>query len=244
MTRETGSIACHGAPGVSNTAGAALWVIDYTLQAATLGITELYFHEGVGFKYNFVGLQLHSSPIQLTNLCTLKQIQPISLNRSIIDGSPLDPPQPPHIQPSFYAALLVDTFVGRGASPQVVELSVPNNNVTGYAAFEQGFIRRAVFVNFEAWLLSSTGDRPSVHIDFAFSLSAGGTSADINALHRGKVQVERLAIQHADDTAGLLWAGQSYETPDVRPSGPLTVETVDVEDGIELRATEAILITF
>ena len=45
--RETNSIACHGAPGVSNTAGAALWAIDYTLQAATLGMIEVYFHEGV-----------------------------------------------------------------------------------------------------------------------------------------------------------------------------------------------------
>lgn len=52
--RETNSIACHGAPGVSNTAGAALWVVDYALQAATLGISEAYFHEGVGYKYNFV----------------------------------------------------------------------------------------------------------------------------------------------------------------------------------------------
>lgn len=57
--RETNSIACHGAPGVSNTAGAALWVIDYTLQAATLGITEAYFHEGVGYKYNFVSTSFH-----------------------------------------------------------------------------------------------------------------------------------------------------------------------------------------
>lgn len=54
--RETNSIACHGAPGVSNTAGIALWVIDYTLQAATLGIQEAFFHEGVGYKYNFVCL--------------------------------------------------------------------------------------------------------------------------------------------------------------------------------------------
>lgn len=54
FTSETGSIACHGAPGVSNTAGAALWVVDYTLFAATIGIGELHFHEGVGFKYNFV----------------------------------------------------------------------------------------------------------------------------------------------------------------------------------------------
>lgn len=54
---ETGSIACHGAPGVSNTAGAALWVIDYALQAATLGISETFFHEGIGFKYNFVSVR-------------------------------------------------------------------------------------------------------------------------------------------------------------------------------------------
>lgn len=47
LYRETNSIACHGAPGVSNTAGAALWGIDYTLQAATNGIVETYFHEGV-----------------------------------------------------------------------------------------------------------------------------------------------------------------------------------------------------
>jgi len=52
--RETNSIACHGAPGVSNTAGAALWAIDYTLQAATLGMQEVHYHQGIGFKYNFV----------------------------------------------------------------------------------------------------------------------------------------------------------------------------------------------
>ena len=31
---------------MSNTAGAALWVIDYTLQAAVLGMRETFFHEG------------------------------------------------------------------------------------------------------------------------------------------------------------------------------------------------------
>ena len=174
----------------------------------------------------------------------LNQIQPISLNRSIVDGSPLDPPQPPHIQPSFYAALLVDTFVGLGGSPHLVELSVPNDNVTGYAAFVNGFIKRAVFVNLEAWLQSSTGDRPSVHIELNFSLASGGTNADASTLRKGQVQVRRLVIQHADDTSGLLWAGQSYETSNVHPSGPVSVETVNIEDGVELRATEAILITF
>ena len=51
---ETNSISCHGAPGVSNTAGAALWGLDYALFAGQLGITRLYFHQGIGYKYNFV----------------------------------------------------------------------------------------------------------------------------------------------------------------------------------------------
>lgn len=51
---ETNSFACHGAPGVSNTAGAALWGLDYALFAGQLGITRAYFHQGIGFKYSFV----------------------------------------------------------------------------------------------------------------------------------------------------------------------------------------------
>jgi xanthine/CO dehydrogenase XdhC/CoxF family maturation factor len=40
--------------GVSNVAGAALWALDYGLQIATLSVPQAYFHEGIGFKYNFV----------------------------------------------------------------------------------------------------------------------------------------------------------------------------------------------
>ena len=51
---ETNSFSCHGAPGVSNTAGAALWGLDYVLLAGQLGMTRVYFHQGIGYKYNFV----------------------------------------------------------------------------------------------------------------------------------------------------------------------------------------------
>ncbi|PIL22452.1 hypothetical protein GSI_15140 [Ganoderma sinense ZZ0214-1] len=152
---EMNSIACHGAPGVSNTAGAALWTIEFTLQAATLGIKELFFHEGIGYKYNFM--------------------QPISLNRSIVDGSPLDPPAPPHIQPPFYGGLVVNTFVGH----------------TGGAFEVQG--RRAI--------------------------------------------LKRLVIEHADDTEGLTWAGQSYENSNVSPEGKLATEEVDLSEGFDIRST-------
>ncbi|KAF8588175.1 glycoside hydrolase family 79 protein [Ramaria rubella] len=208
---ETNSIACHGAPGVSNTAGAALWVIDYTLQAATLGMVETYFHEGIGFKYNF--------------------IQPISLNRSTLDGTPLNPPQPAHIQPAYYAAILVARAVGTTGSAQLIELDVPQDNISGYAIYEYGQLVRAVFINLDAWLTTSTGTRPSVNL--ALTGPAGATAT-----------VRRLTIQHADDVSGLTLGGQSYETANALVSGKETLQIVQLSQGVNIASSEAILLSF
>ena len=39
---------------VSDTAGASLWALDYALYASLIGVERVYFHEGIGYKYNFV----------------------------------------------------------------------------------------------------------------------------------------------------------------------------------------------
>ena len=52
--RETNSYYDHGAPDVSDAGGAAIWAVDYILFAAILGIRRLHFHEGIGYRYNFV----------------------------------------------------------------------------------------------------------------------------------------------------------------------------------------------
>lgn len=49
---ETNSAACHGLPGVSDTLGAALWMLDYSLTGATMGIDGLNFHNGLNFSYS------------------------------------------------------------------------------------------------------------------------------------------------------------------------------------------------
>ena len=106
-----------------------------------------------------------------------------------------------------------------------------DSNVSGYAAFEGGLLARAVFVNLHSWLTTSTGTRPSVHIDFE-----GLT---------GTASARRLVIQHADDTANVTFAGQSFETPgDPRPVGVVVSEEVDLSAGLDLQATEAVLIDF
>lgn len=49
---ETGSVSCHGKPGVSNTMGAALWELDYVLNGASIGMDGVFFHMGTPFFYS------------------------------------------------------------------------------------------------------------------------------------------------------------------------------------------------
>ncbi|KAH9911093.1 uncharacterized protein BXZ73DRAFT_57358 [Epithele typhae] len=67
----------HDASGVAgNTASAAPWAVDYTLQAATLSIAEDIDHEGIGYKYNFVRFLSASGP-DLRSPGTHSSAQPI-----------------------------------------------------------------------------------------------------------------------------------------------------------------------
>ncbi|KIJ66772.1 glycoside hydrolase family 79 protein [Hydnomerulius pinastri MD-312] len=210
---ETNSMSCHGAPDVSNTAGAALWALDYSLFSTQVGISRLHFHEGIGYKYNF--------------------IQPVTLNYSILDGSPITP-LPPHVQAPYYAAIIAAEAIGSSGTTQIVELAIDENDVSGYAVFEYGHLARAVLINTVAYL-PGEGARNSTHIDFDFTGSG---------LAAREMTVKRLNIGYANDTSGLTWGGQTYETSDARVSGPLEVEVVPVSGGVDIQQTEAILLSF
>ncbi|OAL47006.1 hypothetical protein IQ07DRAFT_623860 [Pyrenochaeta sp. DS3sAY3a] len=49
---ETNSIACQGLAGVSDVFGAAVWSVDYALYAASLNVSNLYWHMGTGYRYS------------------------------------------------------------------------------------------------------------------------------------------------------------------------------------------------
>ncbi|KAG0708093.1 glycoside hydrolase family 79 protein [Suillus ampliporus] len=210
---ETNSMSCQGASNVSNTAGAALWLLDYSLYATQVGISRLHFHEGIGYKYNL--------------------IQPVTLNYSIIDGSPIAA-LAPHIQPPYYAAIIAAEAIGSSGTTQAVEIAIDENDVSGYAFYENGSLSKAVFINTIAYF-AGAGERNSTHIDFSFT-GSGDTAEEMC--------VKTLKIGYATDTTNLTWGGQTYETSDGRVSGPLTVDTLPVSCGVDLQETEAILVTF
>lgn len=209
---ETNSFSCHGAPGVSNTAGAALWGLDYALLAGKLGITRVYFHQGIGYKYNF--------------------IQPTTLTNSILDGSKLVQSLPPHIQPLYYAAIIAAQLIGSSGSSTIVELTVNNAQISGYAVFERNALARAVFINLNAY---ATGTRNSVHLTLSFSGNGKKPTSMV---------VKRLFIPTADATQGVTWGGQTYETADGKVAGVLSTLTIPVSQGVDIYDTEAVLLTF
>ncbi|KAF8208873.1 glycoside hydrolase family 79 protein [Mycena galopus ATCC 62051] len=212
---ETNSYSCHGAPGVSNTAGAALWTLDYALYASQIGASRVYFHEGIGYKYNL--------------------IQPLTLTRSILDGSTLATPQAPHIQPQYYAAIIIAEAIGDSGDTQVTELSISDTRMAGYAFYESGTLKRAVFINSLAYLTTTTTARPSTHVNLAFSGSGTAPTS---------FTVKRLIINHADDVSGLSWGGQNWETSNALVSGTLTSESGTVAAGIDIPATQAVMLSF
>ncbi|XP_006459562.1 hypothetical protein AGABI2DRAFT_201919 [Agaricus bisporus var. bisporus H97] len=211
---ETNSYSCHGAPGVSNSAGAALWTLDYALFSTQIQSSRIYFHEGIGFKYNF--------------------FQPIALNRSILDASPLPEPIPPHVQPQYYSAIIALEAIGSHPQPRIAELQIEESTVSGYAFYEDSQLVRAVFINLKAFLEGQEEERSKVHLKFDF---VGGEVGE-------EVTLKRLDIAHADDTDGLTWGGQSYETSDGRVSGTLKTEKVKLNAGFDIRDTEVVLVTF
>lgn len=49
---------------------------------------------------------------------------------------------------------------------------------------------------------------------------------------------------HADDTSGVTWGGQTYETSDALVSGKETTETALVSAGVDIQDTEVVLLNF
>ncbi|KAJ7935439.1 glycoside hydrolase family 79 protein [Mycena leptocephala] len=210
---ETNSCFGHGAVNTSNVGGIATWTLDYLLFAPQVGVSRAFFHQGVGYKYN--------------------AIQPVTLTRSTIDASPLSVPLPPHVQPAYYAALVGAEAIGLSGVTTSVELNIDDDEVSGYAFYEHGNLKRAVLISHTMFFAGSAVPRGVKHI----ALDTGGKPS------KGKIEVKRLFIPSADATSGLLWGGQSFDGPDGKASGRMVLQQASL-DSVELSDTEIVLLYF
>ncbi|KAL0956238.1 hypothetical protein HGRIS_002392 [Hohenbuehelia grisea] len=212
---ETNSYACHGAAGISNTAGAALWALDYLLYAGKLGVSRVYFHQGIGYKYN--------------------AIQPVHLYRSTINGEPFMPPQPPHIQPMYYAAAIASEAIGPTGATTIIELDIDHPFLAGYAFFERGTLVRAILINSHAFWAGDV-EREEVRLQLR--------STHDHWLRPKNMVVKRLYMRGVNETTGLRWGGQTYETRSGKIGGRLRTELLPVEEDLVIRQSEAIMLSF
>ena len=153
----------------------------------------------------------------------------------------------PHIQPSYYAAIVAAEAIGNANGVRAVELAIDHLRLAGYAFYERGEkekLAKVLLINSQAYFGTNGSEtlpntrRGYIHIDFQF-LRGNSLFAPPQ-----RMTIKRLAIPHADDTSGLRWGGQTYETDDGLVRGEVKVEKGDVSSGVDLSDTEAVLILF
>ena len=116
------------------------------------------------------------------------QIQPVSLNRSTLDGSPLSPPLPPHIQPQYYAAIIAAEAIGNSGNAQVIELNITDSRISGYAFYQSGQLTKLILINSLAFFTTTTTPRPSTHVNFTFASGTDSSQMSVKRLFVPYVQ--------------------------------------------------------
>ncbi|QRW08975.1 glycoside hydrolase family 79 protein [Ceratobasidium sp. AG-Ba] len=120
---ETNTAACGGFPGISDSFGAGLWAVDWSLKLATMNFTTTLLHVGgQGDYYN----PFTPPP---TNQSTFRQWS---------TGS------------TYYSILIGAEFFGKSGQAQIADLNANDgeNLTPGYVVYEQGVPTRVLLINY------------------------------------------------------------------------------------------------
>jgi len=175
---ETNSLYNQGRPGLSNTFGAALWGIDFNLWCATNNISRVHMHQGTNYRY--------------------QSWQPISTD---LDSVGTKAP--------YYGNIAVAAFLGDivAAKPSIVNLPLPSEQESAYAAYVGGKLARLIVVNMMAYNATDynsnyTDNYPRPIERYSFQLPG--------SVARQQVGLQRLSANGSDATTGITFDGYSY----------------------------------
>lgn len=213
---ETGTVACHGKEGVSNTLGAALWELDYALTGAAEGFDRFMFHNGQGdYYYSMwepVGTELHPGAHIYPTLVSF------GLPTCLMEGLTT-------IR-RYYAMLFVADLVEDLKDPSVARLTdLDTDSLVHFAIYDCGRLAKVVLLNLN--FSDETSTRSSIKLSLSHVLG--------NDLH-----VRRLTGTESAAQTGVTWAGQKVDD-----SGNLIglLDVEDVNDGVvTLLASEGVIV--
>ncbi|TFY71580.1 hypothetical protein EVG20_g1417 [Dentipellis fragilis] len=126
---ETSSASGGGRAGISDVFGAALWVLDYLLYAASSDVRQMFFHQ-------------HTNHTDVVKAYPYTAFQPVPIGGA-----------GPSVRPMYYGILAFDAALGKGKS--VINLS-DDAHLPAYALYEGGRLDTVVVVNMNLHNATST----------------------------------------------------------------------------------------
>jgi hypothetical protein len=152
---EHNSLYNQGAPGLSNSFGAALWGVDFNLMAAAINIKQVYMHQGTDYRY--------------------ASWQPISTSKTAIGT------KAPYYGNIAVAAALGDITKG---DVQVQNIPLANEKESAYAIYTKSKLSRVMIINMQQYNYSVPNPivRPAKTYNFTLPTSCVGEGALVQRL--------------------------------------------------------------
>ncbi|EHY59101.1 hypothetical protein HRR83_001629 [Exophiala dermatitidis] len=187
---ETNSLYNEGAPGLSNSFGAALWGVDFNLYCAATGIKRVHMHQGTNYRY------ASWQPVQ-------------TVNESL--GT-----KAPYYGNVMVATFLGDLNAGKNVTIGDIELGgEPSIYHSAYAAYVDGRLKRIAVIQMRAYNYTTTDTeqsaRPNESFSFHLPSSTGGGEGEEESSSAVKgIRVQRLLANGSDAITGITFDGSSY----------------------------------
>lgn len=134
---ETNSLYSEGAPGLSNSFGAALWGVDFNLWCASQGIRRVHMHQGTDYRYS--------------------SWQPLTTNKTVIGT------KPPYYGNIAVASMLRDLTK---SEVSIANIPLPRIFESAYAAYADENLARIAVINMVEYNYTESIPRPSANYSF------------------------------------------------------------------------------
>lgn len=217
---ETNSLYNQGAPGLSNSFGAALWGLDFNLWCASQNIKRVHMHQGTNYRY--------------------ASWQPVNTSLATIGT------KPPYYGNIAVTAFLGD--VGSN-DVQIANIPLPEENEAAYAAYEEGGLRRVAVVNMRGYnyTVNGTSDivnpvrRPSQTYEFQIADDCKREVEVQRLLANGSDAITGITFD------GWSYNWELERGKPVRLGNVTAGETIEVKDGVvrvEVPDSSAVILRF
>lgn len=222
---EFNSIACSGAPNVSDTFAQALWVVDVELIYAARNASSVHLHQGATLVFQSADQSNSAGENGTPGFSTYSFVYPRNSSKR---GEP-------RALPSFVSLLFITEALGDGSGAQVAALDTPaglsKDHFSSYAFYEGGVLSKIALINMKPFYKNSTED-------FTVTVDLSQYTQELES----PAQLKRMTAPYVDEgkTENTTWAGQSFKNGE--PTGELDIEEIGEDGLVEVRGSEAVLI--